>query len=118
MKEKTTLTDEAYRLYKTISDCMDKENQASEYYVKLQRVRFIASRRWCRRRDNASNTGKEVVVNKSKAGRPRKDDKKIPIGVKLPPWLNDWMNRQPESKAVLIETALIAHYQIPEHLQS
>jgi len=51
------------------------------------------------------------------AGRPKKEDKKIPIGVKLPPWLNDWMIRQPESKAKLIETALVEFYQIPENIQ-
>lgn len=51
------------------------------------------------------------------AGRPKLDTKKIPIGVKLPPWLNEWMKRQPESKALLIETALIHYYQIPEHLK-
>jgi len=54
---------------------------------------------------------------KRKAGRPKKEDKKIPVGIKLPPWLNEWMKRQPESKAELIEKALIEYYQIPEHLQ-
>lgn len=51
------------------------------------------------------------------AGRPKKENKKIQIGVKLPPWLNEWMNRQPESKAVLIETALSEYYQIPENIK-
>lgn len=32
--------------------------------------------------------------------------KKIPIGVKLPRWLVEWMRKQPESQAVLIEEAL------------
>ena len=32
--------------------------------------------------------------------------KKIPVGVKLPRWLVEWMRDQPESQAVLIEEAL------------
>lgn len=32
--------------------------------------------------------------------------KKIPVGVKLPRWLVEWMREQPESQAVLIEDAL------------
>lgn len=32
--------------------------------------------------------------------------KKIPVGVKLPRWLVEWMRGQPESQAVLIEDAL------------
>jgi len=50
-------------------------------------------------------------------GRPKKDDKKTPINVKLPPYLIEWMNRQPENRAVLIETALCERYQIPEHVK-
>lgn len=49
--------------------------------------------------------------------RPIKEDKKAAISVKLPPYLIEWMDRQPESRAVLIETALCSHYQIPEHLR-
>jgi hypothetical protein len=57
---------------------------------------------------------KEIKKSSSNAGRPKKEDKKIQINVKVPPWLNEWMKRQPESKAVLIETALVSYYQIPE----
>ncbi|MFZ2524436.1 MAG: hypothetical protein WAW87_03885 [Candidatus Ferrigenium altingense] len=32
--------------------------------------------------------------------------KKIPVGVKLPCWMVEWMRAQPESQAVLIEEAL------------
>ena len=32
--------------------------------------------------------------------------KKIPVGLKLPRWLVEWMREQPESQAVLIEEAL------------
>lgn len=32
--------------------------------------------------------------------------KKIPVGLKLPRWLVEWMREQPESQAVLIEDAL------------
>ena len=48
--------------------------------------------------------------------RPIKDDKKTPISIKLPPYLIKWMDRQPESRAVLIETALNGFYQIPVYL--
>jgi len=51
------------------------------------------------------------------AGRPKKEDKKIPIGVKLEPWLNEWMKRQKESKAELIKKALCEYYQIPDHIK-
>lgn len=51
-------------------------------------------------------------------GRPKKADKKTAINVKLPPWLIEWMSRQPENRAVLIETALCEWYQIPEHVKS
>jgi hypothetical protein len=46
--------------------------------------------------------------------RPTKENKKKAISVKLPPWLIEWMNRQTENRAVLIETALIDYYQIPK----
>lgn len=32
--------------------------------------------------------------------------KKIPVGVKLPRWLVEWMRSRPESQAVMIEEAL------------
>ena len=32
--------------------------------------------------------------------------KKIPIGLKLPRWIVEWMREQPQSQAVLIENAL------------
>lgn len=48
-------------------------------------------------------------------GRPFKEDKKTPISLKLPPYLIEWMDRQPESRAILIETALNGWYQIPPH---
>lgn len=42
------------------------------------------------------------------AGRkPAKQElKKIPVGIKLPRWIVEWMREQPESQAVLIEDAL------------
>lgn len=49
--------------------------------------------------------------------RPTKLDKKQAISLKLPPWLIEWMDRQPENRAVLIETALTSWYQIPPHIQ-
>jgi len=50
--------------------------------------------------------------------RPKKDDRKQAISLRLPPYLLDWMERQPESRAVLIETALCSWYQIPEHVKA
>ena len=44
--------------------------------------------------------------------RPKKDDKKKAISLKLPPYLLEWLDRQPESRAVLIETAVINWYQL------
>lgn len=49
--------------------------------------------------------------------RPIKADKKLAISLKLPPYLLEWMDRQPENRAVLIETALTSWYQIPDHIQ-
>ena len=51
------------------------------------------------------------------AGRPKKDDKKRAVSIKLPPYLIAWLDRQPESRAVLIESALNNFFQIPEHLK-
>lgn len=38
--------------------------------------------------------------------------KKMPIAVKLPQWLLDWMDTRPESRAVLIEDALRKRHKI------
>ena len=38
--------------------------------------------------------------------------KKMPIAVALPQWLLDWMDTQPESRAVLIEEALRKRHKI------
>ncbi len=38
--------------------------------------------------------------------------KKEPISVKLPKWLIEWMDAQPESRAVLIEGAICKRYKI------
>lgn len=45
------------------------------------------------------------------------DIKKKSIHIKLPPYLISWMDRQPEKRPELIEVALVAYYQIPEHLK-
>ncbi len=42
--------------------------------------------------------------------------KKKMISTRLPPYLLHWMDRQQESRAILIETALNSYYQIPVHL--
>lgn len=49
--------------------------------------------------------------------RPKKDDKKKAVSVKLPPWLIAWMDRQPENRSQLIETALSEYFQIPEGIK-
>ncbi|OGO33085.1 MAG: hypothetical protein A2Z03_02135 [Chloroflexi bacterium RBG_16_56_8] len=38
--------------------------------------------------------------------------KKIPVGVKLPRWLVEWMRAQPESQSVLIEDALKVRHKL------
>ena len=40
------------------------------------------------------------------------DLKKIPVGLKLPRWLVEWMRAQPESMPKLIEEALIARHKL------
>ena len=37
---------------------------------------------------------------------------KIPISIKLPRWLVEWMDTQPQSRAVLIEEALKKQHKI------
>jgi hypothetical protein len=48
------------------------------------------------------------------AGRPNiaHELKKKPVNLKIPNWLNDWLDEQPESKISLIEKALMAQYQL------
>ena len=49
-----------------------------------------------------------------RAGRPpaAPELKKMPIAIKLPQWLLDWMDLYVESRAVLIEEAMCTHYRI------
>lgn len=35
---------------------------------------------------------------------------KVPVSIKLPRWLIEWMDAQPESRAVLIEAAMQRQY--------
>ena len=37
---------------------------------------------------------------------------KVPISIKLPRWLIEWLDTQPESRAVLIEDALRRRHKI------
>jgi len=41
--------------------------------------------------------------------------KKEPISIKLPRWLIEWMNAQPESRAVLIENAIRKQHKLKPH---
>ena len=49
------------------------------------------------------------------SGRPPADPdlKKIPVNLKLPAYIVDWLREQDESQAVLIEQALLDTYDIP-----
>jgi len=53
------------------------------------------------------------------AGRPPIDPRlvKVPVGYKLPRWLVEWMRVQPESQAVLIESALKKQHKLKSPLQ-
>lgn len=48
------------------------------------------------------------------AGAPRKPPAlvKMPVGLKLPRWLLDWMRQQDQSMAVLIEEALCKRHKL------
>jgi len=48
------------------------------------------------------------------AGRPTiaHELKKKPVNLKIPNWLNDWLDEQPESKISLIEKALMQQYSL------
>ncbi|WP_111977397.1 hypothetical protein [Algibacillus agarilyticus] len=53
-----------------------------------------------------------------KVGRPSKSEleKKKGIFVKLPPWLINWMDAQPDTnRAVLIEEAIKTHFKVDEN---
>jgi hypothetical protein len=45
-------------------------------------------------------------------GRPIKKDKKKQLGVKLPPYIIEWLNSKEKSNAKLIEEALIKTFEI------
>ena len=53
-----------------------------------------------------------------KAGRPKAalNLKKMPISLKLPKWLIEWLDSQNQSRAVLIEKALIKQFNIKKPL--
>jgi len=53
-------------------------------------------------------------MTEKKMGRPALDekDKKRAVNIKFHPNLIDWFDRQSESRAKLIETALCSYYQI------
>ncbi|SGZ01372.1 hypothetical protein [Moritella viscosa] len=52
------------------------------------------------------------INEKSLAGRPSLpvDVKKKQVTLKLSPWINDWLNANSQSKATLIEEAVIKQY--------
>jgi len=114
MNKKTTLSQESYELYSRLVRCCERTTQGSKYYEKLKKLTVRAGDRNNRRHKKELREGVTVV---NKVGRPKKEDKKVQLGVKLPPYLIEWLKRQPESNAELIEKALCEYYQIPEHLK-
>jgi len=50
-----------------------------------------------------------VEAKKNAGGRPKKEDKKIQINVKLPPYLIDLMDKSEENRAILIEKAVLKY---------
>ena len=113
IEKQEILEKEAQELYYRLVDLRGSVKSYTSYHLRISKLALRAFDRWDRRDFNFNGV---IVQMNIKAGRPFKKDKKIPIGVKLPPYLNDWMKRQPESKAELIETALVSYYQISEEL--
>ena len=126
LKQLISLRDEALKLVDCLKALDAKKSSTRVYNALLKaieredrRIRLVIEREHVLRKqtkalDKAENNLIKLV-NKSNAGRPKKSDKKIPINVKLPPSLIEWMDRQPESRAVLIETGLQGFYQIPDY---
>ena len=60
----------------------------------------------------------QVVIGGARPGSGRKpakpELKKIPVGMKLPRWLVEWLRAQPESMPKLIEDALIARHKLKQ----
>lgn len=54
------------------------------------------------------------VVNERGAGRPKLSPelKKKQVNLKMSPWVNEWLNAQQQSKAALIEQAIVKHYKL------
>jgi hypothetical protein len=116
MNKKSTLSEESYNLYRNLIKACEQTMQGTDCYERLNRIRGAAQKRWERRHEQALYSGKEVITNKvNKVGRPKKENKKVQINIKLPPELIEWMDRQPEKRPFLIETALKNYYQIPEY---
>lgn len=67
-----------------------------------------------------AKTKAKEVKQKSKAGAPRKDEavRKVPISVKLPPYLIHFMDKQGDrQRPTVIEEAVLAHYGVtPDEL--
>lgn len=51
--------------------------------------------------------GKRIGSGRKKS---RPELKKIPVGMKLPRWMVEWLRTQPQSMPALIEDALIARH--------
>ena len=60
------------------------------------------------------NTKQMNDSKRTGAGRPALAPglKKVKVGLKMRPWLNEWLNEQSESKISLIEKALIEYYNL------
>jgi hypothetical protein len=114
MKTKSTLKEESYNLYKKLTELCAEAIKESECYERLNKIREKAMKRDSRRHKKELREGVTIT---NKIGRPKKENKKVQLGIKLPPYLIAWLKRQPESNAELIEKALVEYFQIPEGLK-
>jgi len=105
---------EDYRAYVIYLKAYERANR--RYKLVLKRIDDLVEQ--TKKLDIAEN---KLMVNiekaglkneVKKAGRPKLDNKKKAISIKLPPELIKWMDRQPEKRPELIETALNKFYNI------
>lgn len=104
---------QADRLWRRLSRFYD-DSMSFNSITRNQRYRKAIKRAWERYSRRKEKLDSINLAFKKKGGRPQKEDKKIAICLKLPPYLLAWMDEQKENRAVLIETALIQWYQIPQ----
>jgi len=98
------------------------------YRVKIQDIWEVANSRYdfklgdkcnkaCKKLSKKIEVLQEEETKKHAGGRPKKEDKKIQINVKLPPYLIHVMDRVEESRAVLIEKAVLSYLEEKKRLK-